>query len=242
MKTIKNIKIIFWLSIAFALFFTMYLKQAYLFTKVLHDYVGTQALLASWALAIITEFIRGSFAYASFLASEKGLSQTKTIMVLVSVGVSLFDFWEVYHYLDTQAIAYTAYFFVSITLALELMGGAILQEINEMGYNELENSEERTLVETLVEDNHIQSSFVDLKDYFQNVNDLAEIKPALGCIPDFSRKSKTEAFNLLLHNLLDLELLVNQLVMEHCACSKFILHPPKIKKAWVKDQHNAHSS
>jgi hypothetical protein len=196
MKTIKNIKIIFWLSIAFALFFTMYLKQAYLFTKVLHDYVGTQALFASWALAIITEFIRGSFAYASFLASEKGLSQTKTIAVLVSVGISLFDFWEVYHYLDTEAIAYTAYFFVSITLALELMGGAILQEINEMGYNELENSEERTLVETLVEDNHIQSSFVDLKDSFQNVNDLAEIKPALECIPDFSRKSKNRSVQL----------------------------------------------
>ena len=192
MKTIKNIKIIFWLSIAFALFFTMYLKQVYLFTKVLHDYVGTQALLASWALAIITEFIRGSFAYASFLASEKGLSQTKTIAILVSVGISLFDFWEVYHYLDTQAIAYTAYFFVSITLALELMGGAILQEINEMGYNELENTEERTLVE----DNQIQSSLVDLKDSFQNVNDLAEIKPTLESMPNFSRKSKNRSVQL----------------------------------------------
>ncbi|MBC7410691.1 MAG: hypothetical protein H7339_20085 [Arcicella sp.] len=192
MKTIRNIKIIFWLSIAFALFFTMYLKQAYLFTKVLHDYVGTQALLASWALAIITEFIRGSFAYASFLASEKGLSQTKTIAILVSVGISLFDFWEVYHYLDTQAIAYTAYFFVSITLALELMGGAILQEINEMGYNELENTEERTLVE----DNQTQSSLVDLKDSFQNVNDLAEIKPTLESMPNFSRKSKNRSVQL----------------------------------------------
>jgi hypothetical protein len=196
MKTIKNIKMIFWLSIAFALFFTMYLKQSYLFTKVLHDYVGTQALLASWALAIITEFIRGSFAYASFLASEKRLAQTKTIALLVSVSISLFDFWEVYHYLDTQAIAYTAYFFVSITLALELMGGTILQEVNEMGCIELENLEEGNIAETLVENNQVQSPFVDLIDSFQCVNNLVEINPILESMPDFSRKIKDRAEQL----------------------------------------------
>ena len=196
MKTIKNIKIIFWLSIAFALFFTMYLKQSYLFTKVLHDYVGTQALFASWALAIITEFIRGSFAYASFLASEKGLTQTKTIALLVSVGISLFDFWEVYHYLDTQAIAYTAYFFVSITLALELMGGAILQELNEMGYNELENLEEGNIAGTLVENNQVQSTPVDLINSFQNINNLADIIPILESMPDYSRKINDRGMQL----------------------------------------------
>ncbi|PWK16801.1 hypothetical protein LV89_04759 [Arcicella aurantiaca] len=185
---IKCIKIIFWLSIVFALLFTMYLKQSYLFTKVLFDYVGTQALWASWALAIITEFIRGAFAYASFLASEKGLSQTKTIALLVSVGISLFDFWEVYHYLDTQAIAYTAYFFVSITLALELMGGAILQEINEMSYRELESSEEENCSESLIKNNQIQSPFVDLIDSFPNANNLAQINPMLEEMSCFTKK------------------------------------------------------
>lgn len=168
MKTVKNIKIVFWVSLIFALIFVTYLKQVYLFKSVLNDYVGSQAVLASWALAIITELIRGAFAYASFLASEKNFTQTKTISLLISVGISLFDFWEIYHYLDAQAISYTAYFLVSITLALELLGGVILAEINEAHGYELE--EQETTVDTIEEISKIHSPFVN-KNTFELVEE-----------------------------------------------------------------------
>ena len=98
--------------------------------------------------------------------------------------------------MDSQAIAYTAYFFVSITLALELMGGTILQEVNEMGYIELENLGEGNIAETLVENNQVQSPFVDLIDSFQCINSFAEINPILESMPNFSRKSKNRSVQL----------------------------------------------
>lgn len=189
MKIVRNIKITFWVSLIFALIFVTYLKQVYLLKSVLEEYVGSQAVLASWALAIITELIRGSFAYASFLASEKKFSQTKTISILISVGISLFDFWEIYHYLDAQAIAFTAYFLVSITLALELLGGTILAELNEARtYEEFEEQvdifEEATtkIQPPLVKDNTkemLEEKSCNVESLYENIytnNLLANMK------------------------------------------------------------------
>lgn len=129
MKNSRIISLLFWTSIIFALLFTTYLKQHYLATKVLENFVNNEAVISSWFLAILIEFVRGSFAYATFLASSKGWNSTRNISYFISISITGFDYWEANHYLHNEPIVYTFYFLITITLALELLGGIILNEI-----------------------------------------------------------------------------------------------------------------